>query len=418
MKFPINVKLNNDKLTAYPKSSHDISKLIKFCNKKNINIVATGGETNRVGGTDPYKNQKNIFIDFKYMNKIEDIDRDNLICTAQSGAKLIEVQKRSNNRGLFFPVNIAPSDKCTIGGNISTNVGGLQTLRYGNIEDHVNGLEVVLSNGDIINFESKLKKDNFGPKLWKLFIGSEGIFGIITKANLKLIPKKKYKTTYLIQIDSLLKSIHLYKKIRDIYFDNLISYEIIFPIPSSMIFKNDSYNLILEVSSNDKENFSKNLKKIFNQYKLKIDKIEKNKLKSNIWKKREEIVHKQKQLNFNHKFDISLPLSNWQIFLDKINNFISQKSCYTPYFFGHLGDGNLHCNFKITDDDIIKKKALSKFIFELVIQLKGSIAAEHGIGTQKLNLLKKYKSREYYKFLKNLKKHMDTRLIMGKGKLL
>ena len=418
MKFPINVKLNNDKLTAYPKSNHDISKLIKFCNKKNINIVATGGETNRVGGTDPYKNQKNIFIDFKYMNKIEEIDRDNLICTAQSGAKLIEVQKRSNNRGLFFPVNIAPNDKCTIGGNISTNVGGLQTLRYGNIEDHVNGLEVVLSNGDIINFESKLKKDNFGPKLWKLFIGSEGIFGIITKANLKLIPKKKYKTTYLIQIDSLLKSIHLYKKIRDIYFDNLISYEIIFPIPSSMIFKNDSYNLILEVSSNDKENFSKNLKKIFNQYKLKIDKIEKNKLKSNIWKKREEIVHKQKQLNFNHKFDISLPLSNWQIFLDKINNFISQKSCYTPYFFGHLGDGNLHCNFKITDDDIIKKKALSKFIFELVIQLKGSIAAEHGIGTQKLNLLKKYKSREYYKFLKNLKKHMDTRLIMGKGKLL
>ena len=101
-----------------------------------------------------------------------------------------------------------------------------------------NGLEVVLSNGDIINFESKLKKDNFGPKLWKLFIGSEGIFGIITKANLKLIPKKKYKTTYLIQIDSLLKSIHLYKKIRDIYFDNLISYEIIFPIPSSIIFKN------------------------------------------------------------------------------------------------------------------------------------------------------------------------------------
>ncbi len=418
MKFPINVKLNNDKLTAYPKSSHDISKLIKFCNKNKINIVATGGETNRVGGTNPYKNQKNIFIDFKYMNKIEEIDRDNLICTAQSGAKLIEVQKKTSKRGLFFPVNIAPNDKCTIGGNISTNVGGLQTLRYGNIEDHVNGLEVVLSNGDIINFESKLKKDNFGPKLWKLFIGSEGIFGIITKANLKLIPKRKYKTTYLIQINSLLKSINLYKKIRDIYFDNLISYEIIFPIPSSIIFKNNSYNLILEVISNDKENFSKNLKKIFNQYILKIIKIEKNKSKSNIWKKREEIVHKQRQLNFNHKFDISLPLSNWQIFLDKINNFISQESCYTPYFFGHLGDGNLHCNFKISDDDIIKKNALSKFIFELVIQLKGSIAAEHGIGTQKINLLKKYKSKEYYKFLKNLKKHMDTRLIMGKGKLL
>ena len=418
MNYPVRVNLNNNKLTAYPKSSNDISKLVKFCNKNNINIIATGGETNRVGGTNPYKNHKNIFINFKYMNKIEQVDHDNLICTAQSGATLFEVQKKSNNKGLLFPVNIAPNDKCTIGGNISTNVGGLQTLRYGNIEDHINGLEVVLSNGDIINFESKLKKDNFGPKLWKLFIGSEGVFGIITKANLKLIPKKKYKTIFLIQISNLIKAINLYKEIRDEYYDNLISYEIIFPIPSSITFKNDNYNLILEVNSNDKENLSKELILMFQRYKVKVDKIEKNKTKSNIWKKREDIVYKQNQLNFNHKFDISLPLSNWPIFIKKINKYISQESCYTPYFFGHLGDGNLHCNFKITDDDKTKKKELSNVIFELVMGLQGSIAAEHGIGTQKLNLLKKYKSKEYYNFLKKLKKHMDVKSIMGRGKLL
>ena len=418
MNYPVRVNLNNNKLTAYPKSSHDISKLVKFCNKNNINIVATGGETNRVGGTNPYKNHKNIFINFKYMNKIEQVDHDNLICTAQSGATLLEVQKKSNSKGLLFPVNIAPNDKCTIGGNISTNVGGLQTLRYGNIEDHINGLEVVLSNGDIINFESKLKKDNFGPKLWKLFIGSEGVFGIITKANLKLIPKKKYKTIFLIQISNLIKAINLYKEIRDEYYDNLISYEIIFPIPSSITFKNDNYNLILEVNSNDKENLSKELILMFQRYKVNVDKIEKNKTKSNIWKKREDIVYKQNQLNFNHKFDISLPLSNWPIFIKKINKYISQESCYTPYFFGHLGDGNLHCNFKITDNDKTKKKELSNVIFKLVMGLQGSIAAEHGIGTQKLNLLKKYKSKEYYNFLKKLKKHMDVKSIMGRGKLL
>ena len=418
MNYPVRVNLKNNKLTAYPKSSHDISKLVKFCNKNNINIIATGGETNRVGGTHPYKNHKNIFINFKYMNKIEQVDHDNLICTAQSGATLFEVQKKSNSKGLLFPVNIAPNDKCTIGGNISTNVGGLQTLRYGNIEDHINGLEVVLSNGDIINFESKLKKDNFGPKLWKLFIGSEGVFGIITKANLKLIPKKKYKTIFLIQISNLIKAINLYKKIRDEYYDNLISYEIIFPIPSSITFKNDNYNLILEVNSNDKENLSKELIQMFQRYKVKVDKIEKNKTKSNIWKKREDIVYKQNQLNFNHKFDISLPLSNWPIFIKKINKYISQESCYTPYFFGHLGDGNLHCNFKITDDDRTKKMELSNVIFKLVMGLQGSIAAEHGIGTQKLNLLKKYKSKEYYNFLKKLKKHMDVKSIMGRGKLL
>ena len=94
MNYPVRVNLNNNKLTAYPKSSHDISKLVKFCNKNNINIIATGGETNRVGGTNPYKNHENIFINFKYMNKIEQVDHDNLICTAQSGATLFEVQKK------------------------------------------------------------------------------------------------------------------------------------------------------------------------------------------------------------------------------------------------------------------------------------------------------------------------------------
>jgi FAD/FMN-containing dehydrogenase len=172
------------------------------------------------------------------------------------------------------------------------------------------------------------------------------------------------------------------------------------------------------VNSNDKENLSKELTKLSNKYKFKINKIERNKLQSDIWKKREEIVYKQNQLNFNHKYDISLPLSNWPIFFKKINKFIIQNSFYTPYFFGHLGDGNLHCNFKIMDNDSTKKIKLSNFIFDLVIELNGSIAAEHGIGTQKSDLLKKYKTKEYYSFLKKLKKHLDTKSIMGRGKLL
>ena len=111
-------------------------------------------------------------------------------------------------------------------------------------------------------------------------------------------------------------------------------------------------------------------------------------------------------------------MSNWPIFFKKINKFIIQNSFYTPYFFGHLGDGNLHCNFKIMDNDSTKKIKLSNFIFDLVIELNGSIAAEHGIGTQKSDLLKKYKTKEYYNFLKKLKKHLDTKSIMGRGKLL
>ena len=190
MKFPIKTIRKSAQITAFPKNSLEVSKLVKFSNKYKFHILPIGGETNRVDGTKP-QFEKTILIDFKKMNRIEEVDTDNFIITAQSGTLLKTIQKAANNKKLLFPVNVAPSDKCTIGGNISTNVGGLQTLRYGNIEDHINGLEVVLSDGTILNFLNKLKKDNFGPKLWKLFCGSEGVFGIITRASLKLIPKKK-----------------------------------------------------------------------------------------------------------------------------------------------------------------------------------------------------------------------------------
>ena len=265
MKFPIKTRRRGGIITAFPKNSLEVSKLVKFSNKYKFHILPIGGETNRVDGTKP-QFEKTILIDFKKMNRIEEVDTDNFIITAQSGTLLKTIQKAANNKKLLFPVNIAPSDKCTIGGNISTNVGGLQTLRYGNIEDHINGLEVVLSDGTILNFLNKLKKDNFGPKLWKLFCGSEGIFGIITRASLKLIPKKNYNSTYLIQTNSLNKSIRLLKFLRNKYFDNLTSFEIIFPIPSSYLFNKSThhFNLIIEIQSNIIGNYKKDLKKYFN----------------------------------------------------------------------------------------------------------------------------------------------------------
>ena len=359
-----------------------------------------------------------MFIDFKEMNKIEEIDRENMIVTAQAGTKLKKIQNESSKKGLIFPVNIAPSEKCTIGGNISTNVGGLQTLKYGNIEDHINGLEVVLSDGTILDFQSKLKKDNFGPKLWKIFCGSEGIFGTITKANLKLLPKKKYKTTYLVKIDNLAKSNKLLKNLRNDHYDDLISFEIIFPIPSYYLFnKKSNYHLIIEFSSNHKINFLNNIKKqkIFDN--LEILKIERNISKSWIWSKREELVYNQSKYNFLQKFDISLPINKWSYFTKEVNKFIQNNEIFTPYFFGHLGDGNLHCNFKVEPNTKKNINLLSKFIYDLTITCDGSIAAEHGLGVLKNKLLIKYKSKNYYEFLKKFKKHLDPNLVLGKNKL-
>ncbi len=418
MKFPIKTFKRGDQIIAFPKNTLEVSKLLKFARKYNYEILPIGGETNRVDGTKPQSN-RTIILNFNKMKRIEEIDSDNYIITTQSGALLKSIQQVADKKGLFFPVNIAPSDKCTIGGNISTNVGGLQTLRYGNIEDHINGLEVVLSDGTIIDFLSKLKKDNFGPKLWKIFCGSEGIFGIITKANLKVIPKKKYRTTYLIKVHSLKKSVRLLKNLRRKFYDNLTSFEIIFPIPSNYLFDqtDDEYNLIIEIRSNYEHNYKKELLSSININYFKVNKIEENISNSWIWKKREELVYNQSKYNFQQKFDISLPLDKWTVFINKIELFTKNNKSFTPYFFGHLGDGNLHCNFKIEPNTKKNNLMLSKFVYQLVIQNHGSIAAEHGLGLKKNNLLKNYRSKNYYNFIKKLKNHLDPDFKLGKNKL-
>ena len=132
--------------------------------------------------------------------------------------------------------------------------------------------------------------------------------------------------------------------------------------------------------------------------------------------KREELVHIQKELNYNHKFDISLPLSQWKNFILKINKFTKKYTIYS-YFFGHLGDGNLHCNFKVENELNKDINILSEFIYDLTLSLNGSIAAEHGLGQKKNMLLKKYKSKEYYNFLKSLKKYLDPNKNFGTNKL-
>ena len=418
MKFPAIVKKQNERMIAYPRNTEEVSNIVKFSNKNGLNIIPLGGETNRVDGTKPDQKSKNLFISFSKMKKIIEIDTDNLILTVESGVTLKKIQQISQSKNLFFPVNIAPSDKCTIGGNISTNVGGLQTLKFGNIEDHINGLEIVMSDGKVLNFLSKLKKDNFGPKLWKIFCGSEGIFGIVTKANLNLKPKKNYITTYFLEINSLHKAILLFKRLRYQFYDYLTSFEIIFPIPSTILLnKKSNFHLIVEMQSNEKNNFQKPLKNIFQKHQTKIIKLEKNKHNSWIWKKREDLVHIQKDLNFNHKFDISLPLSQWKDFISKTNKFIKMFPQFLPYFFGHLGDGNLHCNFKVENDLSKDVDILSNFIYDLTLSLNGSIAAEHGLGQKKNMLLKKYKSKEYYNFLKSLKKYLDPNKNLGTNKL-
>ena len=405
---------SNGSTFVFPKNTLEVSKLLKLCNKRKIEVVPIGGNTNRVKGTFQIDKTKSILMSLKHMNKIKTIDEDNLIMTVEAGVTLEKVQKRSLGKGFLFPVHVASHKECNIGGNISTNVGGLQVLKYGNIENNINGLEIVLMDGTIINQLSILKKDNFGPKIWKLFCGSEGTYGIITQANLKLLPKKNYTYTYLIEISKFTTLFKLFKQLRSKYFDQLTSYEVIFPEPVSILNQKNTkkFNVIVEFNSNENENHNKDFEK------FKVIKFEKNNIQSQIWPLRTKIVTQQVENSYLYKFDISLPLNNWSIFLNATKIFHKNNASYEPYFFGHLGDGNLHCNYKINHSNKSKYLKLEKFIYQLVIRLGGSIAAEHGLGYSKNKLIKKYKSKEHFEILTKIKSLFDKERLLNRDKLI
>ena len=405
---------SNGSTFVFPKNTLEVSKLLKLCNKRKIEVVPIGGNTNRVKGTFQIDKTKSILMSLKHMNKIKTIDEDNLIMTVEAGVTLEKVQKRSLGKGFLFPVHVASHKECNIGGNISTNVGGLQVLKYGNIENNINGLEIVLMDGTIINQLSILKKDNFGPKIWKLFCGSEGTYGIITQANLKLLPKKNYTYTYLIEISKFTTLFKLFKQLRSKYFDQLTSYEVIFPEPVSILNQKNTkkFNVIIEFNSNENKNHNKDFEK------FRVIKFEKNNIQSQIWPLRTKIVTQQVKNSYLYKFDISLPLNNWSIFLNATKIFHKNNASYEPYFFGHLGDGNLHCNYKINHSNKSKYLKLEKFIYQLVIRLGGSIAAEHGLGYSKNTLIKKYKSKEHFEILTKIKSLFDKERLLNRDKLI
>ncbi|MAV83080.1 MAG: hypothetical protein CMI90_06430 [Pelagibacteraceae bacterium] len=410
----INIIIENGSTTLCPKNTKEVSIVLKICHINNIEVIPIGGNTNRVLGTYQKDKKKSVFLSLRNLNKIIKLDTENLVMEVEAGATLAKVQKKALNKNLLFPVHVASHKECNIGGNISTNVGGLQVLRYGNIENNINGLEYVLPDGTIINQLSFLKKDNFGPKIWRVLCGSEGTYGVITKASLKLIPKKLNNHTFLIEIQSLNKIFKLFKQLREKFFDELTSFEVIFPKPINLItnVNEKNFNIIIEFQTNNNHSYKINFKN------FKILKFEKNSINSKIWPIRKLIITQQDSLLFKYKYDISLPINNWSLFLKKMELFHKNNKDYDPYYFGHLGDGNLHCNYKINDPNKQKIKNLEEQIYKIVLNLKGSLAAEHGLGYRKNYLVKKYKTKEIYTLLNNFKEFFDKKKLLNRDKLI
>ena len=421
----------------FPKSPKEISKILNFCFINNIKVVPQSGNTSLTGASVPSKNNYEIIIKLNEMNKILSIDKVNMLVEVESGATLDSVKKFVEKNNFYFPLSLSSSGSCLIGGNIATNAGGINALKYGTIRDSIQGLEVILADGSKVENMSSMKKNNTGYDIKNIFCGSEGTLGIITKALIKIYPKPKDYFHCFLGFNSIKQTIEFFKNIKLIFFENLESAEIIPNIAFEMTIKHGllnkhffkkpykSYLLCKFSLFEDKEKFQEIFfKKLQNIKDLYQDIIIPLSIQQeiNFWKFRDDLVASYKMEGQYITNDISLPLNKLIIFFNKASNEIEKIIPGTRiYSFGHLGDGNIHFNMiepKNFQKDFNKyREEIYDLVNKLVLKNKGSFSAEHGIGMVKKNSLKKFKSYNEIQVMKNIKKSLDIKNILNPGKI-
>lgn len=421
-----------------PKSTKEVSNILKFAYRKNISCIPQGGNTGLVGGQIPF-NRDHIVISLERLNKIREINPTDQSVTVEAGLILSDLQKKCDENNLIFPLSLASEGSCSLGGNIASNAGGVAVLYYGNTRELVMGLEVVLSDGSIINNLKTLIKDNTGYSIKDLFVGSEGTLGVITAATLKVFPKPKNIYTALLSVNSPKQSIEILNHIRNNLSIPLTAFELMNNFSIELVNKHMDKTSIpiekfkwlilvefssIEVSKNEKDKIENLLNEILHQNLAKDIFISQSlKQAKDMWYIRESISEAQKKEGGSIKNDISIPIKDISKFInnaEKISKEVIPGS--RSVIFGHIGDGNIHFNIsqpiKSNKDKFLKKdKKLRKKINDLTIELNGSISAEHGIGLTKKADLKKYMKKDVELF-KLIKKSLDPKNIMNPGKII
>ena len=430
---------NNKSLCViFPENVSILKQIVKYCFAKNIKIVPQAGNTSLTGASVPTYNNKEIIINFYKMNKIIEIDKSNLTILVESGLILNQLKECLDKENLYFPIDLSSSGSCMIGGNIATNAGGINALKYGSMKDNVIGLEIVSGDGSILTSLSKMKKNNSGYDLKSIICNSEGTLGLISKALLKIYPKPSDSFTFFAAYKNLKVSIDSFKQIRDLFYDKLESAELI---------PNLSFDICLKNNYLKKHFFKKELpwyimfrfnlyeskNKFYNrfedQFKLISDNISDILIPNSIdqekkiWKFRDDLVAAYKINSKVITNDISIPLNRMEEFFNVAEDNIKKILPNIQFHpFGHIGDGNIHFNMivpqSISSESYIQiRDNIYFYINSLVEDFGGSFSAEHGIGQIKKTSLLKFKSTNEIDLMKNLKKVFDPKSILNPGKI-
>ena len=427
-----------------PATAEEVAAIVKACAANGVAIVPQGGNTGLVMGSTPDTSGTQIVLSLGRMNHVRALDKDNLTITVEAGCILQAVQERCEQEGFLFPLSLAAEGSCTIGGNLATNAGGTQVLRYGNARELALGLEVVTAEGEIWDGLRGLRKDNTGYDLRDLYIGSEGTLGIITAATLKLYPQPVASCTALLALGSIEDGVALLSRARAGFGSSLTAFELmagdclqavvqLFPqqrLPFEGASAQSPWFALLELSDSESESHARARFEAVLGEAIEAGLVTDAAIAASVaqsralWHLRESIPLAEAEQGKGIKHDVSIPISAIAGFVHKTNALLQVRFPNVRHVvFGHLGDGNLHYNVARapgqTEADLL---ALQQDVYDVVhrsvIEHGGSISAEHGIGQLKRDELPHYKSELELKLMKRIKQALDPRGLMNPGKVL
>ncbi len=424
-----------------PGSTAEVAAVVKACAVHGVSIVPQGGNTGLVGGGVPDDSGRQVLMSLQRMNRVRQIDRANLTLTVEAGCILKAVQEAAAADGLWFPLSLAAEGSCTIGGNLGTNAGGTQVLRFGNTRDLCLGLEVVTADGEVWEGLSGLRKDNTGYDLRDLFIGSEGTLGIITAATMKLSPRPAATTTALAACASVQHCVDLLNLARGRLGPALTGFEMMgryaidlvarhFPaLPNPL--PNATWTVLLEQSATDSESeararFESLLGAALEAGTIDDAVVAESMAQSQaLWHVRESIPLAQSEEGPNIKHDISVPVSAIPDFVEYTDAALAARFPGVAMVdFGHLGDGNLHYNVQapagMSASDFLAshEHEVNRIVYDAVCERGGSISAEHGIGVLKRDELVERKSPVALEMMRRIKRALDPDNRMNPGRVL
>jgi FAD/FMN-containing dehydrogenase len=425
-----------------PGSTAEVAAVVKACAAAGVSIVPQGGNTGLVAGSTPDASGEQVVLGLQRMKAVRQIDAANLTVTVEAGCVLQALQEATAAQGLLFPLSLAAEGSCTIGGNLATNAGGTQVVRYGNARELCLGLEVVTAAGEVWEGLTGLRKDNTGYDLRDLFIGSEGTLGIITAATLKLYPMPASTLTAWAAVPSLQDAVTLLGLAHRRLGAGLTGFEVMGQFALTLVarhfrelrvplYEESPYCVLLENSGHETEQHAKAQFESLLEDALEdgcaTDAVVAENLAQahQLWHIREAIPLAQAEEGLNIKHDISLPVSSIPEFCRVTDELLGREIPGVRLVnFGHLGDGNLHYNVQAPAGSDPRKflaeqeGRVNDLVYDSVHTFGGSISAEHGVGSLKVGKLRYYKSPVALQLMGALKRALDPHNTLNPGRVL